>query len=165
MVLVPIGVSMHSWTKSINPSSNKKPDQESFRNESGSGSFKRVHSETHGLKQKLKKDRMGSMIRPKIVSPIKQVLDQTKEKEKLADAPDTVGVSFNMASTSTGMASKQKKSKTGSLSSVKKPKKSSTGSTIKRLQRKRNGQSNKTLGSNKKSSSSPAVLKKKTKSK
>ena len=153
MVLVPLGVSMNSWTRSIDPKSKSRSATGSFTDDTGSATFTRVGSTSHGGTQKLKKLKLNAKSSAKLVSPVQQVLEQTKEKEKLSDAPDTVAISYNIASTSTASSGKKKTAKT-------KPKKKKTatptstrtaGSTIKRLKMKRNSQSKIKLGTSKKS--------------
>ena len=166
MVLVPLGISMNSWTKSIDSKSKGGSNNKTFTDNTGSHMFQRVSNESPGEKNSTKKDGLSNKIKTKMISPVQQVLEQTKEKEKRSDGPDTVDVSFNMASTSSGMSNKRKtarkkkqssttKSTPSSSSSSEKKKtvKKSVGSTIKRLQRKRNSQSKKNLGTGKKSSS------------
>ena len=147
MVLVPLGISMSSWSHSIDPK-NKKLDKKTFTDDNGANLFQRVGSTSHG--KSIKKN-IGKVVKSNLVSPVQQILDQTKEKEKRADGPDTIDVSFNMASTSSNIK-KTRKSKTPSK------KKSTTGgkkngATIKRLQRKRNAQLKKKSDTGKKSSS------------
>ena len=161
MVLVPLGISMNSWTKSIDPKAKSGNQNNSFSDNTGDHLFQRVsHSSSKEKKSSTKKNSLGKLIPTKIISPVQQVLEQTKEKEKRSDGPDTVDVSFNMASTSSGIGNKLKKKKptkkrdtTSTKTSKKKSVKKSVGSTIKRLQRKRNSQSKKKLGTGKKSSS------------
>ena len=160
MVLVPLGVSMSSWTSSIDSNPKSSTDKKSFTDNSGSNSFHRVGGISHGTSDSLlkKHKKTSSKLNPRIISPIQQVLDQTKEKEKRADGPDTTSISFNMAATSSGMSNKGKKSNSSSKTTKKK---TSTGSTIKRLQRKRNSQSKRKLGTSKKSSTTSRLKNKK----
>lgn len=177
MVLVPLGVSMTNWARSIDPKSKVRTDHRSFTDDTGSNSFQRVGSTSHGTGEKEKKKiSLGRMIKPKMVSPTQQMLEQTKEKEKRADGPDTSDISFNMAATSSGVGGKRNKSgsklvkKDGGKKKRKKKRQSSSSSssssatgvrsTIKRLQRKRNSQLKTKLGASKKA----AVSKKRKKS-
>ena len=161
MVLVPLGISLGSWTRSIDPKSKSRSagNGSVFTDDTGSHSFHRVGGTSHGTSGK--KDSTGSklsrMIKPKMTSPVQQMLEQTKEKEKRADAPDTSLISLNVASTSSGAVGKMKKrmekNKKISKSDSKKKSNSSIkrGDPIKRLQRKRKSQSNKNLGRSNKS--------------
>ena len=171
MVLVPLGVSMDSWTRSMDPKSKSRSANETFTDDTGAAFFTRVGSTSHGLSEtknlkKLNKSSLSSKNKPKMVSPVQQILEQTKDKEKRSDAPDTVPISFNVASTSTGVSQKnpakrkpQKKKVTTAASSR------TASSTIKRLKRKRNSQSKKKLGTGKKSSTVKKTISAKKKGK
>ena len=136
MGLVPLGISMNSWTRSIDPKSKNRstPMQPStFLNDSGSNLFHRVNSSG----PQANKTSLSSKVSQKIVSPVSQILEQTKEKEKLIDAPDDTNISLNFSASSTPLK-KRKKSKIKITSSRMLQK---NKSTIKRLQKKRNIQS------------------------
>ena len=147
MVLVPIGISVGAWARSIDPKSKSRSvTSDKFTDDTGMHSFHVVKDQ--GSKKKTSKN---ELVHPKIMSPVQQVLEQTKEKEKRADGPDTENITFNLASTSsTTAAGKKGKKKSVTKSRRSDMKKSTIRTTIKRLKRKRNTQSNtKRQGSNK----------------
>ena len=167
MVLVPLGVSLNTWTRSIDPKSKSR----TFSDDSGSHSFQRVGGTSHGTGDKLSKSRkrsgLGHLIKNKLVSPVQQILEQTKDKEKNSDAPDTADISFNVAASSSGLSglgtrkkkgSTRKKASTSAVSSRKTPSR-----TIKRLKQKRNSQSTSTSGAVRKASLSSSTKNKRKK--
>ena len=141
MVLVPLGISINSWTRSIDPKSKNRSTISNsgiFTTESGDNTFHRVKKDSpHSTNPTVNR------IKQSIVSPVSQILAQTKEKEKLTDSPENVPISLNMT------ASSSKVSRVKNRTSVTKGKKKSIPSkqprnmkgTIKRLQKKRNSQS------------------------
>ena len=151
MVLIPLGISINSWTRSIDPKSKNRSstsDSGLFTDDSGSNTFHRVKSVAPASKHSI-----SSKMTQNIVSPMSQILAQTKEREKLSDAPDDSPISLNMAASSS--ASKQKKkTKAGKKKSP--PASTSTArkmkSSIKRLQKKRISQSKAGSGGSKKRS-------------
>lgn len=157
MGLVPLGISVQSWTKSIDPKSQQRSDSGQngmFMDDRGKNSFHRVIS-PHGATGK---GSLSDKLSQKVVSPLSQILEQTKEKERLKVAPDNSDVSLNYAATSTsGKGGKGKKAGKSSATKKKKRKpskptsgKSGAQSTIKRLQKKRNSQSTSKRGTVKK---------------
>ena len=161
MVLVPLGVSLDSWTRGIDSKPKNNSSNKTFTNDSGTDTFRRIESTSHGRgdqldkKKKKKKNttttsnRLGNLVKPKMVSPVQQILSQTKEKDKRYTTPETNDISLNIAATSSGLSGRKTKRKQPSSSSSSK---SRGRSTIKRLQRKRNNQSKGKLGTSKKSS-------------
>ena len=150
MVLVPLGISVAAWSRSIDPKSKSRSvAHDNFTDETGIHSFHKVRS---SKKANHHNSSNKGLTHPKIVSPVQQILEQTKEKEKRADGPDTENITFNMAaSSSTGTGGRKGKKKSASSSVRSDKKKSSSAGTIKRLQRKRKSQSTTTLRVSKKS--------------
>lgn len=147
MVLVPLGISVGSWSKSIDPKSkSRSANSDIFTDDTGLHTFHKVTNGKNGSKSDKK------IVHPKIISPVQQVLQQNKEKEKRADGPDTENITFNMASTSHVKKKKTTtRKKSAPSTSRSNEKTSTTGRTIKRLQRKRNTQSKTKLSGSKKS--------------
>ena len=161
MVLVPLGISVNSWSRSIDPKSQNRSAFSSgsvFTDDSGTKTFHRVNSPGSSGNKAISKK-----MKQTVVSPVSQILAQTKEKEKMTDSPDDGVVSLNVAASSS--SSKRKKSKKTS-----EPRKKITSNSpskmkaaIKRLQKKRNGQSIKGIrGVKKQASVSKSVNKKKS---
>ena len=153
MVLVPLGVSLGNWTRGIDSKPKNNSSNTTFTNDSGTGTFHRIESTSHGGgdqldKKKKKSNALGNLMKPKMVSPVQQILSQTKEKDKRYTTPETSDISLNIAATSSALSRRKTKRKQPSSSSSK----SRGRSTIKRLQRKRNNQSKGKLGTSKKSS-------------
>ena len=142
MVLVPLGISVGTWARSIDPKSqSRRAKSDNFTDETGLHSFHRVMDSV-----KKEKSPKKQIIHPKLISPVQQILQQTKEKEKRGDGPDTENITFNMAASSTassgkGRGGKRKKNVPTSHGRSDTKKKSQSGTTIKRLQRKRKSQS------------------------
>ena len=154
MGLVPLGISMNSWTRSIDPKSQNRATYKtggSFMDESGSHTFHRVTTPSH---ESNKKGNLSSKVTPKVVSPLTQILEQTKEREKMSDAPEVTDISLDFAAASS-TSSKKKKSHTPTKTTKKKKTKDSKAramSAIKRLKKKRNSQSSAKRGAVKKPS-------------
>ena len=145
---------MSSWTRGLDPKSKTAADRQTFTDNPGTGSFQRVVSPGPSGEGKKKKG-LDTLARPKLVSPVRQLLDQTREKEKRADGPDVVEVSLNVASTSSGGKSggvkkKRKKGPTKAAAAAATTRKTTVSPAIKRLRRKRNAQSKSKLGTGKK---------------
>ena len=161
MVLVPLGVSLNSWSRSIDPKSKSRTENNGgFTDDSGINSFHRVGTNsidtTGGKNKKRSKKGLAQLVKTKIVSPIQQVLEQTKEKEKRSDAPDNTDISLNMSATSTMLSKKKKRKKKSSSSAPRRKstassRKKTVGASIKRLQKKRIGQSKKKPSARKRS--------------
>ena len=155
MVLVPLGISINSWSRSMDPKSKNRSTLSSggvFTDDSGTKTFHRVNtpgaSHNKSISKKMKQT---------LVSPVSQVLAQTKEKEKMTDSPDDGLISLNVSASSSKSKKKNKKKETVSKkinkpASSKSPRKMKAA--IKRLQKKRNGQSNQGRGGVKKRVSS-----------
>ena len=159
MVLVPLGINLNSWTRSIDPKSKNRSTVSHtgmFSNDTGTQSFHRVESPSSTGKNSI-----TSKIKQTVVSPVTQLLAQTKEKEKLSDKPKDAPVSLNMAaSSSTSKRKKKNDSGNKKKESSKRPRNMKT--TIKRLQKKRNNQSKAGSGSGNKSTSKKKSYTKKT---
>ena len=160
MVLVPLGISLNSWSRSIDPKSKSRTENNGgFTDDSGINSFHRVGTNsidtTGGKNKKRSKKGLAQLVKTKIVSPIQQVLEQTKEKEKRSDAPDNTDISLNMSATSTMLSKKKRKKKSSSSAPRRKStassRKKTVGASIKRLQKKRIGQSKKKPSARKRS--------------
>ena len=160
MVLVPLGISLNSWSRSIDPKSKSRTETNGgFTDDSGINSFHRVGTNsidtTGGKNKKRSKKGLAQLVKTKIVSPIQQVLEQTKEKEKRSDAPDNTDISLNMSATSTMLSKKKRKKKSSSSAPRRKStassRKKTVGASIKRLQKKRIGQSKKKPSARKRS--------------
>ena len=176
MVLVPLGVSLDNWTRGIDSKPKNNSSNKTFTNDSGTDTFRRIESTSHSRSDQLDKKKkkkkkntttsngLGNLVKPKMVSPVQQILSQTKEKDKRYTTPETNDISLNIAATSSALSGRKTKRKQPSSSSSSSSK-SRGRSTIKRLQRKRNSQSKGKLGTSKKSSIRKKDKKKKKKKK
>ena len=162
MPLVPLGLQMQAWSRGIDalPSRSKNSI---FSSSNGKCIFHEVDTPKVTSKDKTLHNQItnGKKISG-MVSPLQNIIEQTREKDKRLDAPDNNSLSLDMSRTSTVSTSlkrkKSTKTKSTNKSKSKKSNKPSTGRNnkktstskpvnkarsagIKKVQKKRNAQS------------------------